>query len=140
MAIRMVCARWLELKDEQILAVRTERRSNRLNASGMNKIARSRSATPYGINRKSHVQTCSDDLPCCVGGDNQCCFGIYRIRPPMTGTAPQPISRIGNSARMTEYLIAARAVIILWTSVAVIPAEMIFDVIEAQLKNRGIEP
>jgi hypothetical protein len=41
---------------------------------------------------------------------------------------------------MTEYLIAARAVIILWTSVAVMPAEMIFDVIEAQLKNRGIEP
>ena len=66
MAIRMVCARWLELKDEQILAVRTERRSNRLNASGMNKIARSSSATSYGINTKSHVQTCSDDLPCCV--------------------------------------------------------------------------
>jgi len=41
---------------------------------------------------------------------------------------------------MTEYLIAARAVIILWTSVAVMPAEIIFDAIEGQLKNRGIEP
>jgi len=80
--------------------------------------------------------------PCllCLAGDNQCCSGIYRIRPLVTGTAPQPISRIGNSACMTEYLIAARAVIILWTSVAVMPAEIIFDAIEGQLKNRGIEP
>jgi hypothetical protein len=40
---------------------------------------------------------------------------------------------------MTEYLIAARAVIILWTSLAVMPAEIVFDAIEAELKRGGIE-
>ena len=38
---------------------------------------------------------------------------------------------------MTEYLIAARASIILWTSLAVIPAEILFDAIEAELERRG---
>lgn len=32
---------------------------------------------------------------------------------------------------MTEYLIAVRAAVILWTSLAVMPAEIVFDVIEA---------
>jgi hypothetical protein len=41
---------------------------------------------------------------------------------------------------MTEYLIAARAVIILWTNLAVMPAEVVSDVIEAELERRGIEP
>jgi hypothetical protein len=41
---------------------------------------------------------------------------------------------------MTEYLIAARAVIILWTNLAVMPAEVVFDVIEAELERLGIEP
>jgi hypothetical protein len=41
---------------------------------------------------------------------------------------------------MTEYLIAARAVIILWTNVAVLPAELFFDAIESELERRGIEP
>ena len=40
---------------------------------------------------------------------------------------------------MTDYLIAARAVIILWTNLAVMPAEAVFDVIEAELERRGIE-
>jgi hypothetical protein len=40
---------------------------------------------------------------------------------------------------MTEYLIAARAVIILWTSLAVMLAEIVFDGIEAELERRGIE-
>jgi hypothetical protein len=40
---------------------------------------------------------------------------------------------------MTEYLIVARAAIILWTNVAVIPAEILFDAIEAQLERRGVE-
>ena len=39
---------------------------------------------------------------------------------------------------MTEYLIAARAAIILWTSLAVMPAEIVFDVVEAELERRGI--
>jgi hypothetical protein len=39
---------------------------------------------------------------------------------------------------MTEYLIAARAVVILWTSFAVMPAEIVFDAIEAELERRGV--
>jgi hypothetical protein len=40
---------------------------------------------------------------------------------------------------MTEYLIATRVAIILWTSLAVIPAEIVFDAIEAELERRGVE-
>jgi hypothetical protein len=40
-----------ELEDEQVLALRTKPRSNRLNGSGMNKIVRNSSATPYGSKR-----------------------------------------------------------------------------------------
>jgi hypothetical protein len=40
---------------------------------------------------------------------------------------------------MTDYLVAARAVIILWTNLAVMPAEVVFDAIEAELERRGIE-
>ena len=41
---------------------------------------------------------------------------------------------------MTEYLIAARAVIVLWTNHAVMPAGIVFNAIEAKLERRGIEP
>jgi hypothetical protein len=41
---------------------------------------------------------------------------------------------------MTEYLIAARAAIILWTSLAVMPAAIVFDAIEAEMERRGVEP
>ncbi|HXO71760.1 MAG TPA: hypothetical protein VN838_22600, partial [Bradyrhizobium sp.] len=44
-----------------------------------------------------------------------------------------------SSACMTEYLIAARAAIILWTNLAVMPAEIVFDAIEAELERRGVE-
>lgn len=37
---------------------------------------------------------------------------------------------------MTEYLIASRATIIFWTSLAVVPAEILFDAIETELKPR----
>jgi hypothetical protein len=40
---------------------------------------------------------------------------------------------------MTECLIAARAAIILWIKLAVMPAEVVFDVIEAELEHRGVE-
>jgi hypothetical protein len=40
---------------------------------------------------------------------------------------------------MTKYLIAARAAIILWTGLAVIPTEIVFDAIEAELERRGVE-
>jgi hypothetical protein len=43
-----------ELKDKQPLSLRTELRSYRLNGSGMNKIVRSTSATPWSI-KKSNV-------------------------------------------------------------------------------------
>jgi len=51
MASRMTCVRWQELEDEQILALRTELRSNRPNGSGTNKIVRSRSATTSSVQR-----------------------------------------------------------------------------------------
>ena len=40
---------------------------------------------------------------------------------------------------MTEYLVAARAVIILWTNLAVMPAGIVFGAIEAELERRGVE-
>jgi hypothetical protein len=40
-----------ELKDKSLPALRVELHSYRLNRSGMNKIARSRSATPWRIKR-----------------------------------------------------------------------------------------
>ncbi|MDI4238463.1 hypothetical protein OZ411_37290 [Bradyrhizobium sp. Arg237L] len=41
---------------------------------------------------------------------------------------------------MIEYLIASRAAIILWTSLAVVSAEILFDAIETELERRGVEP
>ena len=40
---------------------------------------------------------------------------------------------------MTEYLIASRAAIIFWTSLAVVPAEILFDAIETELERRSVE-
>ena len=40
---------------------------------------------------------------------------------------------------MTEYLIASRAAIILWTSRAGVPAEILFDAIETELERWGVE-
>jgi hypothetical protein len=40
---------------------------------------------------------------------------------------------------MTEYLIAARAAVILWTNVALMPVELLFDAIEAELERRGVD-
>jgi hypothetical protein len=41
-----------------------------------------------------------------------------------------------SSVRMTEYLIAARAAIILWTNLAAMPPEIVFDRIEAEWERR----
>ena len=38
---------------------------------------------------------------------------------------------------MIEYLIAARAAIIIWTTPAALPAERVFEAIEAELERRG---
>jgi len=40
---------------------------------------------------------------------------------------------------MTEYLIAARAAIILWTNLTMMPAEILFDAIGAELERRDVE-
>jgi hypothetical protein len=40
---------------------------------------------------------------------------------------------------MTEYLIAARAAVVLWTNLALTPVELFFDAIEAELERRGVE-
>jgi phosphoribosyl-ATP pyrophosphohydrolase len=40
---------------------------------------------------------------------------------------------------MTEYLIASRAAIIFWTSVAMVQAEILFNAIETELERRGAE-
>jgi hypothetical protein len=40
---------------------------------------------------------------------------------------------------MTQILIAARATLILWVNLAVVPAELLFDAIEAELKRQGVD-
>jgi hypothetical protein len=40
---------------------------------------------------------------------------------------------------MTNYVIVTRVVIILWINLAVMPAALAFDAIEAELEHRGIE-
>jgi len=40
---------------------------------------------------------------------------------------------------MTEDVIAARAAIILWTNLAVMPTGILFDAIEAELERRGLK-
>ena len=41
---------------------------------------------------------------------------------------------------MTGYLIAVRNTIILWTNLALMPVEILFDAIEAELERRDLEP
>jgi len=40
---------------------------------------------------------------------------------------------------MTSYLVVTGAAIILWINLAVMPAALVFDAIEAELERRGIE-
>ena len=39
----------------------------------------------------------------------------------------------------TQILIVARNALVLWTKFSVMPAEFMFDAIEAELKRRGID-
>ena len=48
-------------------------------------------------------------------------------------------SRIGSSTCMTSYLIVTRVAIILWINLAVMPAAVAFDAIEAELERLIIE-
>ncbi len=53
MAYGLAGAHREEMKDKQQLSLRTELRSYRLNGSGMNKIVRSTSVTPWSIKRSN---------------------------------------------------------------------------------------
>jgi len=53
MAYGLAGAHREELKEKQLLLLRTELRSYRLNVSGMNKIIRSTSAAPWSIKRSN---------------------------------------------------------------------------------------
>jgi hypothetical protein len=63
-----------------------------------------------------------------------------RVSSDMPGSKPSSRGRSGsNLIRPGDYLIAARAAIILWTILAVMPAEIVFDAIEAELERRDVE-
>jgi hypothetical protein len=66
---------------------------------------------------------------------------LQSLRRPLLRLYTMELTNISHesSVCMTEYLIAARAVVILWTNLAVVPAEIVFDAIEAELERRGIE-
>ena len=64
-------------------------------------------------------------IPCSIGKDE-----ISRPRQRHLGL---------GATYMTEYLIAARAAIILWTNLAVMPTGILFDAIEAELERRGLK-
>jgi DNA phosphorothioation-dependent restriction protein DptG len=56
-----------------------------------------------------------------------------------TGTLHHPSgSGLPSRMSMTQILIAARAALILWVNLAVMPAEFVFDSIGAELKRRGV--
>ncbi len=42
--------------------------------------------------------------------------------------------------QMTPFLILTRAAIIGWTTLAVLPLEIAYDVVERELERRGVEP
>jgi hypothetical protein len=42
--------------------------------------------------------------------------------------------------QMTPFLILTRAAIIGWTTLAVLPLEIAYDVVERELGRRGVEP
>ncbi len=45
-----------------------------------------------------------------------------------------------DSSAMTPYLIAARTGIILWVTLALVPVEITFDCLEAEIERRGVLP
>jgi hypothetical protein len=65
-------------------------------------------------------------------------FSWVACQPNCRTHASQLTSRIKSNLCMTEYLIAVRAAIILWTNLAVMPAEILFDAIEAELERRDV--
>ena len=102
----------------------------------MNKMVRGISATPSSIKRsrstRSNLQSLQRATPSQRLSGWICRFADVAFEKELTDT------RIGSSVCMTDYLIAARAAIIFWTTLAVLPAEIVFDAIEAELERRGI--
>jgi hypothetical protein len=45
-----------------------------------------------------------------------------------------------GEVQMTLFLILTRAAIIRWTTLAVLPLEIAYDVVEDELERRGVEP
>jgi hypothetical protein len=63
---------------------------------------------------------------------------LHRSRPlAQIGSCLTPRSFTGKADRNCS--VAARVVMILWTNLAVAPAEIVFDAIEAELERRGVE-
>jgi hypothetical protein len=93
-----------ELKDKQLLSLHTELRSYRLNASGMNKIARSASATPWSIKRR----TCMPKLAIvatallAVFGGGQPVFAQAAISEPGAYAFYHPDADVLNAGRPTS--------------------------------------
>jgi hypothetical protein len=45
-----------------------------------------------------------------------------------------------GEVQMTLLLVLTRSVIIGWTTLAVLPLEIFYDVVEGELERRGVEP
>ena len=124
MVLRMICARWQELEDEQFLALRTELRSNRLNGSGMNKIVRIGPATPYSKRSKlsfshTHTHGACNMIRCKIAAVAVALFalaakpafpqaaiqepGVFEFYHPndevLNGGAPTPAAALASTAR-----------------------------------------
>jgi hypothetical protein len=118
MVLGLTRARSVEIERRRFLQVRTEVRINRLIKSAMYKIVQGTSGIPYSIRR----------------GRNP--LFTWRLSSNTRGR-----TGISHSEQpcMTGYLIATRAAIILWTSFVVMPAEIAFDAIAAELERRGVK-
>jgi hypothetical protein len=98
-------------------------------------------------NRTQHLKQRASEIPPdnsaivvqCAGRSAHAGIGLEERKLPMkfSWVACQPH---WSSLCMTEYLIAVRAAIILWTNLAVMPTEILFDAIEAKLERRDVDP
>jgi hypothetical protein len=78
-----------------------------------------------------------------------CCRGVSSIPKhcrlagrKLTITAASWFARIAaivGEFSMKPFLILARAAIIGWTTISVLPLEIAFDAVESELKRRGVE-
>jgi hypothetical protein len=126
MAYGLAGARREELKDKQLLSLRSELRSYRLNGSGMNNIVQSTSATPWSIKRSklsfSRTHGASNMIRCKIAAvalalsalAAQPAFPQAAIQQPgafefyhpnddvLNGGAPTPAAALASTARARE--------------------------------------